>query len=272
MLKIYGKPKDGINSYPHLVTYNIKNNGAGDGNGDKEKEKKEKEQKEKEKKEKEKKEKEKKEKEKSEKVKLTKAFNDNGFTKIIPESYWINSSQKFSVQISFDKSKNMHFVFHLFYLQGNEYKKQTSPCILTKGDGKARINCITNYKGEYRFDIYGAERNAKGVYAKIAEYKIKSASDANPRNKWPQTSKLFTDSDIEIIQQFFSPLKRGGTYTFKYKTHIFKNLYLMNGNNNFIKMNKKGNEFTKKVTVKGNEIQLCTLKDKSFKTLLKYTT
>ena len=205
-------------------------------------------------------------------AKLTHTFYEIGFLTISPDKSAVGSKKAFAIDLTYDKTKKVSLLTHLYYLQGGTFKEQPNACFDTKDNGIAKITCITNYKGEYKLAIFGrAEPSPTPSYTQIAEYKVVSQETAAKPLGFPTVYGLYSSSDMKIISPLYTPLTKGAKYDFQFTTTTYDNLYLKNGDNNFLPMQKNGKAFTLKgVVINADPVRLCTKKGTGFSIVLDY--
>ena len=206
-------------------------------------------------------------------LKINEAFYEYGFTSITPDAATISSTGGFKVDFTYDESKNMALLNNLYLLQGNTYTGQNNACFYTKGSGKAEVTCVTNYKGEYMLRIFGGPAGSES-YPQIVEYTIQSTKTAEVPLGFPTVYGLYSNSDTQLIEPLYNPLKKGSLYNFKITTTTYDNLHLIIGENHFQELDNNGKgEFTgESVYIHGDAVSLCTLSGGYYSYILRYTT
>ena len=166
----------------------------------------------------------------------------------------------------------MIFIPELHVYQDDTDRLQLNACIYSKGNGTAEITCLTNYKDPYFLRLFGGPIGSE-YYVQIVEYYIKSTEAATELLEFPLISKKYKSLDVNITEPLYGPLTKGESYNFKYISNVYDNLYINNGANNYIKLDKNGNEFSKNsVVIQGDFIYLCTLNNDNYEDILQYNT
>ena len=195
-----------------------------------------------------------------------------GFNSIYPDKINITSTKSFKIVVTYEKDKNMIFIPELHVYQDDTDRLQLNACIYSKGNGTAEITCLTNYKDPYFLRLFGGPIGSE-YYVQIVEYYIKSTEAATELLEFPLISKKYKSLDVNITEPLYGPLTKGESYNFKYISNVYDNLYINNGANNYIKLDKNGNEFSKNsVVIQGDFIYLCTLNNDNYEDILQYNT
>ena len=204
---------------------------------------------------------------------LNDAFYENGFSDISPDYASFSATGGFKVTFSYDPANSIALINNLYLLQGNVYQGQNNACFYTKGNGKAEVTCVTNYKGQYMLRIFGGPAGSES-YPQIVEYTIQSTQTADSPLGFPEIYGTYSDSDTELIEPLYNPLTKGAYYNFKLRTTTYNNLYLIIGDNDFKQMKNDGTGlFTlDKVLIKGNSVSVCYLDGGYYNYILRYTT
>ena len=206
-------------------------------------------------------------------LKLGSAFYENGLTSISPDTWSINSSSNFKVILTSKDNSNLAFLYHLYFLQGNNYISQNNVCLGKRGINKNEVTCLTNNKGKYKLYIYGGPANLES-YPQIVEYSVESSKDAASPLYFPSLYGLYSSSDTQIIEPLYSPLKKGNFYNFNVTTTTYNNLYvyLDNGHRQELDNNGKGVFTGESIYIHGEAVNLATLDNGYFHYILQYKT
>ena len=206
-------------------------------------------------------------------MEIISAFYENGLTSISPDTWSFNSTSTFKVSFTYKDNSNLAFLYHLYFLQGNTYMSQNDVCLDKKGKNKNEVTCLTNYKGKYKFRIFGGPSNLEN-FPQIVEYSVESSKDAASPLYFPSLYDLYSNSDTQIIEPLYSPLKKGNFYNFKITTTTYNNLYVMLDNNHHQELENDGNGvFTgESIYIHGEAVNLATLDDSYFRYILQYRT
>ena len=200
---------------------------------------------------------------------LTNYFYTQGFLTISPNKYSISSAKSFTITITHTQvTSDMSFLGSLYYTEGGSYQRQSYACIDKVNNNVIQITCLTNYIGKYSLQIYGGKSDEKGMIKLIAQYEIESTEAVSPPVQFPTI--YYSLSEFQIIEPLYAPLIIGSTYNFKFITNLFDNLYIKD--ENYIQLDKNGNEFSKKsVTIK-KQLRLYTKNGSSYSLIGEYAT
>ena len=158
----------------------------------------------------------------------------------------------------------MLFILELHVFQDNTDRLQINACIYSKGKGTAEITCLTNFKDPYFLRLFGGPIGSE-YYIQLIEYKIQSTEASTELLEFPLISEKYKSLDVNITEPLYGPLTKGDSYNFKYKSIVYDNLYINNGVDNYIKLDKNGNEFSKNsIIIQGDFIYLCSLNNGNY--------
>ena len=202
-------------------------------------------------------------------------FYTFGFKSISPDVGTIRTDGKFRVDLTYGSDTEKIFLLDLFYLDKstNTYKRQENACWVDKESTSAAITCFTNYKGDYKFQIFGGPSGEED-YPLLVQYSIYCSKTAIPPKEIPEP---FGISDVKITEPLYNPLTRGKMLKFILKSSKYDNLYIINknpDNHHARELDKKGNGVFEgeDVYIWGQEVFISTLEEDLFTHLVKYTT
>ena len=140
------------------------------------------------------------------------------------------------------------------------------------------MTCYTNKKGKYNLKIYGGPNDLE-TFPNLLEYEISCSKNALKPRGFPHPYKLFKNSDMQIIEPFYSPLTRSKMIKFKIKTTTFDNLYIINDDTSKdnthhreLDNNGKGEFSGEDVYIFGKEVYIATKIENKYHYIVKFPT
>ena len=201
-------------------------------------------------------------------------FYEYGMTKIEPDlAFFDIDDGKIEVEITFEPSDEaIAFNYHLFQKRANSYTEKENACWIVKKETTATFTCYANKYGKYILEIYGGPAGDEGL-PYLLEYEIKSKRTIydNPAG-FPLAYGLYASTKTELIEPIYNPLPRGEMVNFKVRTTTFKNLYVINDENEFELDNDGNGLFTGEVYIVGEKVSIATKLLNKYRTILEYTT
>ena len=197
---------------------------------------------------------------------ISKGFYINGFETVSPDLAKIDTKGKFTIELTHDSKTKKGILYDLSYLESasGTYVKQEDACWVEIEKTSSKMTCYANNKGTYNLKIYGGPANLE-IFPFLFKNEINCSKNALKPKGFPHTYQLFINSDMKIIEPFYSPLTRGKMLKFQIKTTTFDNLYIINkdaikGNTHFRELDNNGNgEFSgEDIYIFGKEVYIGT--------------
>ena len=142
-------------------------------------------------------------------------------------------------------------------------------CINAKKNGKFEVSFVTNKIGNYRLNIYGGPIGAKS-YDQLVEIKINCTKASKTSLFYPTIYALYTNSETEIIDPLYMPLKKGNSYIFKVRS-TYSSMYVLDSAYKEMKKGADGIFTSDKIKISGDYVRIVG-KDSSYRTLAQYNT
>ena len=213
-------------------------------------------------------------------VDLKSYFYDFGFDYIDPDFTFNQVKEKGNVKIFFDDNEidgnKLKVSGKLNFIKDkNNLQEIENSTLVIRNSKYFEINYITNKKGKYKLQVFGAKKESEKL-DEIFSIILITKKDSSLTLTYPKTYGLFEKSDIQIIQPITGILLDGDKMNFEFKSNNFSKLYIgisNNDNNNFIEMEKQGNIFKEEdILIYGQSVKISTKKKgtNTYDTIIEY--
>ena len=153
-------------------------------------------------------------------AKLSDGFFDGGFLTINPDTNILSIEGQAKIILTYETTTNITLTMHLYYIENSISTEINNKVFYSKSIGKAEINLLANKIGEYKLRLYGGPSNSKS-YPHLIDYKITNTKALDDSIGFPKIYTYYSNSDMQIIEPLYNPLKKGTKINFKIKTSTY---------------------------------------------------